>query len=147
MQPITQPQRATEKDKDNIKQKLVVLQEILPKRLAAEEAKADLDLHLAIADASHNTPLSLMLRNIYTLLLSHMERLLVPIHKREQDHKLLQIQHVDLVNSILDGDAEGAQRIVKEHLKTVSHSIIETEKKEKRNQRSSVRAVLAPEAS
>ena len=62
-------ERSTAEDRVIIRQRLNDLKATAPKNKPVEEAKADLELHLAIADAAYNVPLSLMLRNIYSLLL------------------------------------------------------------------------------
>ncbi|MFT5657339.1 MAG: GntR family transcriptional repressor for pyruvate dehydrogenase complex [Gammaproteobacteria bacterium] len=118
-------QRATTEDKQNIQLRLDQLQSIVAKNQPVEEAKADLELHLAIADASHNAPLCLMLRNIYALLLSEIEENLSLVHQFEAHSSQLHSQHREMVALVIKGDAEGARRVVNEHLELIRDTFVE----------------------
>ena len=118
-------ERATDKDRDIICQRLDELNAIVPRKSPLKEAKADLELHLAIADAAHNTPLSLMLRNIYSLLLSEIKENLTLIHRYETHATMLQSQHQQMVDLVIRGDSEGARRVVNEHLELIRDTFIE----------------------
>ncbi len=118
-------QRSTEEDRDNMSNRLNELQAIIPKQQPVEEAKADLELHLAIADASHNAPLSLMLRNIYALLLSDIEENLSLVHQFKDHSAKLDTQHRELVKRVITGDSEGARRMVNEHLELIRNTFVE----------------------
>jgi GntR family transcriptional repressor for pyruvate dehydrogenase complex len=89
-----------------------------------EEARADLELHLAIADAAHNVPLSLMLRNIYSLLLSEIEENLSLVHQVNINSEKLHGQHHEMVELVMEGDSEGARRVVREHLELIRDTFI-----------------------
>jgi GntR family transcriptional repressor for pyruvate dehydrogenase complex len=101
------------------------LKAIVTTNKPAEEARADLELHLAIADAAHNVPLSLMLRNIYSLLLSEIEENLRLVHQTNVNSVKLHGQHHEMVELIIDGDSEGARRVVNEHLELIRDTFIE----------------------
>lgn len=118
-------ERATDKDRKTICRRLDELQAIVPGKSPLKEAKADLELHLAIADAAHNTPLSLMLRNIYALLLSEIKENLTLVHGFEMHSKRLQTQHQQMVECVISGDSEGARRVVNEHLELIRDTFIE----------------------
>lgn len=118
-------QRATPEDRENISQRLNELQAIALKQQPVEEAKADLELHLAIADASHNAPLSLMIRNIYALLLSEIEENLSLVHQSEAQTIKLDTQHQEMAELVINGDSEGARRVVNEHLELIRNTFIE----------------------
>ena len=120
-------ERATAKDRETICQRLDELKTVVPRKSPLEEAKADLELHLAIADAAHNTPLSLMLRNIYSLLLSEIEENLTLVHRYEMHSKRLQAQHQQMVEFVINGDGEGARRVVNEHLELIRDIFIEND--------------------
>jgi GntR family transcriptional repressor for pyruvate dehydrogenase complex len=118
-------ERATAEDRVIIRQRLDELKAIVPKKKPVEEAKADLELHLAIADAAHNVPLSLMLRNIYSLLLSEIEENLSLIHQFDINSTKLHGQHSEMVELVIAGDSEGARRVVNEHLELIRDTFIE----------------------
>lgn len=120
-------QRATDEDRKTIKTRLEELQSKIHHQQPVEEARADLELHLAIADASHNTPLSLMLRNIYALLLSDIEENLSLIHQLEDHKTRLHEQHRDMVEKVISGDCEGARGVVNEHLELIRQIFTDNE--------------------
>ena len=120
-------ERATGEDRAIILQRLNELKAIVPKENPIEEARADLELHLAIADAAHNVPLSLMLRNIYSLLLSEIEENLRLVHQVNINSQKLHGQHDEMVELIIAGDSEGARRVVNEHLELIRNTFIENE--------------------
>lgn len=118
-------ERATAEDKETIRKRLAELKAIIPQKKPVAEAKADLELHLAIADAAHNTPLSLMLRNIYSLLLSEIEENLSLAHRYDNHASKLHAQHEQMAELVISGDSEGARQIVTEHLKLIKDTFIE----------------------
>lgn len=121
-------ERATPEDRRNIRARLEDLQAITPDQHSLDEARADLELHLAIADASHNTPLTLMLRNIYSLLLSDIEENLSLIQQYDEYKARLHEQHREMVELVIKGDSEGARRVVSEHLELIRQMFTEDEK-------------------
>jgi GntR family transcriptional repressor for pyruvate dehydrogenase complex len=118
-------ERATTEDRIIIRKRLDELKAIVTTNKPAEEARADLELHLAIADAAHNVPLSLMLRNIYSLLLSEIEENLCLVHQTNVNSVKLHGQHHEMVELIIAGDSEGARRVVNEHLELIRDTFIE----------------------
>ena len=118
-------ERATNEDLIIIRKRLDELKAIVTTNKPAEEARADLELHLAIADAAHNVPLSLMLRNIYSLLLSEIEENLCLVHQTNVNSVKLHGQHHEMVELIIAGDSEGARRVVNEHLELIRDTFIE----------------------
>ena len=117
--------RATAQDKEIIRTRLAELKAIIPTKNPVAEAKADLELHLAIADAAHNAPLSLMLRNIYSLLLSEIEENLSLIHQFDINSVKLHAQHELMVKRVINGDCEGARQVINEHLELIRDTFIE----------------------
>ncbi len=120
-------ERATKQDIETIKKRLAELKAIIPQKKPLAEARADLELHLAIADAAHNAPLSLMLRNIYSLLLSEIEENLSLIHQYDNHAAKLHVQHEQMVELVINGDSEGAREVVIEHLKLIRDIFIEND--------------------
>lgn len=138
-------QRATEEDKVTIQACLVELQKIAGKNKPKEEAKADLELHLAISNAAHNTPLTLLIRNVYALLIELIEEHLSLNQHDEIINDQLQIQHSELVEAILSGDGVKARQIAYHHLSYVRDSFGEPDTKVNKNQSSDMRADLFDE--
>ncbi|MFT7490967.1 MAG: GntR family transcriptional repressor for pyruvate dehydrogenase complex [Pseudohongiellaceae bacterium] len=134
--------RATDQDKKTIQARLDELKMIAGKSSPKQEAKADLGLHLAIADAAHNTPLSLLIRNVYALLVELIEEHLNLIQHNEKINVQLQIQHAKLVDAILAGDAVAARDLSYDHLSYVRDSFDQSDSMLKRNQNSLMRAHL-----
>lgn len=138
-------QRATEQDKITIQARLEELQKIAGKNNPKKEAKADLELHLAIANAAHNTPLTLLIRNVYTLLIELIEEHLSLNQHNEKINAQLKIQHSELVEAIFSGDKDRARKIAYDHLSYVRDSFGESAINVKRNQNSQMRANLFDE--
>ncbi|MDH5354970.1 MAG: FCD domain-containing protein [Gammaproteobacteria bacterium] len=136
-------ERATPEDKIVIQRRLAELKAIIPGKNPSEEAKADLELHLAIADAAHNAPLSLMLRNIYALLLSEIEENLSLIHQFEAHTIQLNAQHQEMAEYVINGNSEGAQRVTKEHLELIRNIFVENGLIDKTADTATTRAILA----
>ncbi|MFT6389993.1 MAG: GntR family transcriptional repressor for pyruvate dehydrogenase complex [Cellvibrionaceae bacterium] len=135
-------QRATEQDKRTIQARLKELKLIAGKSSPKQEAEADLSLHLAISDAAHNTPLSLLIRNVYALLVELIEEHLSLTQHNEKINVQLQIQHTKLVDAILEGDDVAARKLAYDHLSYVRNSFDESDNMMKRNQNSQMRAHL-----
>lgn len=138
-------QRATDQDKKTIQARLVELKKIAGKNDPKQEAEADLELHLAIADAAHNTPLSLLIRNVYALLVGLIEEHLNLTQHNEKINVQLQIQHTKLVDAILSGDGVAARNLAYDHLSYVRDSFNESDSMLKRNENSQMRAHLFDE--
>lgn len=135
-------QRATDQDKKTILSRLETLRLIAGKSNPKQEAQADLELHLAIADAAHNTPLSLLIRNVYALLVELIEEHLDLTQHNKKVNVQLQIQHTELVEAILAGDDIAARKLAYDHLSYVRDSFDESDSMLKRNQNSQMRAHL-----
>lgn len=136
-------ERATEQDRVIIKQRFDELQHIVAKHDPGKEARADLDLHMAIADAAHNAALTLMIRNVYSLLLSNIEDHLSLVSDHDNTNQQLQIQHRDLVDAILSGNSTLAEKIMHQHLEFVSNSFNNSGVVAKRKQTAAMRAYLS----
>ena len=104
-------ERATKADKKRMMEKLAELETAMKVNGSAglptpgECAKFDLELHLCIADAAHNAPLSLMLRSIYSLLLEDVEQNLNRVRQDEMKYAQLLDQHRALVDAICQGQS------------------------------------------
>ena len=117
--------RATESDRKRILQKLAELEIAMDADGSAdlptpgECAKFDLELHLCIADAAHNAPLSLMIRSIYSLLLEDVEQNLTRVHQDAAKQDQLLDQHRKLVDAICQGRPDLAGELSDGHFSLV----------------------------
>ena len=136
-------ERATAADRANIKARFEALQSIVTEHHPAKEAVADLDLHMAIADASHNSALSLMIRNVYSLLLKHIEEHLSLVSDQIKTNNKLQAQHSNIVEAILGGDSSRARKAMRKHLEFVSDSFNTSGVVAKRRQIAEMRTYLS----
>ena len=136
-------ERATVMDRTNIKARFEALQSVVKNHTPVEEAKADLALHMAIADAAHNSALSLMIRNVYSLLLKHIEEHLSLVSEQEKTNEQLQIQHSDIVEAILAGNSTRAREAMRKHLEFVSDSFNKSGVVAKRRQVAEMRTYLS----
>lgn len=138
-------QRATDQDKIAIQTRLEELQAISGKNDPKKEAKAGFALHLAIADAAHNTPLTLLIRNVHAMLVTLIEEHLMLNKSNQQINTCLQNQYSTLVSAILAGDAIEARKITCDHLDYIRDLFGASARREKRNQNSEMRAYLSEE--
>ena len=136
-------ERATAQDRIDIKVRFEELQSIVSEHQPGREARADLDLHMAIADAAHNAALSLMIRNVYSLLLNHIEEHLSLISEQADPNQKLQHQHQEIVEAILEGDSARAKTGMQRHLEFVSDSFNSSGIVAKRQQTAEMRAYLS----
>jgi len=117
-------ERATAGDLTEIRERLDVLQSLYDAGAPApaEEAAADADFHLAIAEAAHNPVLSHVMRSLLSVLQASSARSLQAIHTRAEDHAAIMAQHRALLDTIAAGNARHARRAAREHLRFVRRS-------------------------
>lgn len=130
--------RATQQDKDNIRRALDNMQDQQASGNAVLAAHADARLHLSIAEASHNLVLIQIMRGLFDVLLSSMEKSLGTMFQPDAHGTMAELtqQHNDLVQFILDGDAERARNTIRHHLEFVQSTVRTRADDEARRQRS-----------
>jgi len=108
--------RATDTDREMIKQHFHALEEAHRNRDMAQEAHADAAFHMAIAQASHNVALTHLTQSLFDLLgdmvLSNWEK----IYTRDDHYQKIHQQHGEIFQAIMAGDADKAQDSAQRHL-------------------------------
>lgn len=117
--------RATPEDKANIQRCLNDMLEQQKGGNAILAARADARLHIAIAEASHNVVLIQIMRGLFDVLLSSMEKSLGAMFQPDASGTIdeLTAQHKALVQAIMDGNAERAQNTIAQHLEFVQQTV------------------------
>lgn len=113
--------RATQDDKDKIQRCFDQMIGFQQTGDATQSAHADAQFHLAIAEASHNLVLLQVMRGLFDLVLSTVaqNRRIMFIHDSPSSQDKLTVQHQNLMQSILDGNPNGARAVISEHLEYV----------------------------
>ena len=121
--------RATPADKDRIRRCFDVMVAHQQRGETALSANADAQFHLAIAEASHNVVMVQVMRGLFELVTSTVaqNRRLMFDHEDPRALERLTHQHQGLVQAIVAGDADQAQRVMDEHLDYVHHKLVQSE--------------------
>jgi GntR family transcriptional regulator, transcriptional repressor for pyruvate dehydrogenase complex len=117
--------RATSADVTRLRQMVVAMSRRRAERDALEDADLDADFHMAIAEASHNVALVHVMRGIFNLMRSSMMRSREVLYHQPGNVKLLDEQHVKIVESICSHDADAARRAANLHLSFIQTSMRE----------------------
>lgn len=138
--------RVTAADREILERRLADMEAAHRRGDPLEEAEADAELHLAVAEAAHNVVLLHIMRGLFDLLrrgiVSSRERL----YAREGVGDVLLQQHRALGEAVCAGDAEAARRAAHAHLVFVEETLREIDREEERLSRSRRRLrALAPE--
>lgn len=128
--------RSTEVDRNSIRQKHLELQEFHDKRQFSKEVNADVEFHLAIAEAAHNMVLLHMMRAMFDLLKQHIADNLHDIYPQEILRSNVHDQHGLLMEAIFAGDPERAQAASHDHFAFVEQGLLEQSKESTRLKRS-----------
>ena len=100
------------------------------------EARADAEFHLSIAEAAHNVVLLHTMRALFTLLKQHIVSNLHFLYKEDALRQRIRAQHQQLMEAVVARDPEGAREAAHEHLAFVEEVLLEKGKAELRNSRS-----------
>lgn len=128
--------RGTANDKQKIRRCYEELQRHHEASQFDLEVKADVEFHLAIASAAHNTVLLHMMRALFSLLSHHIGDNLSKIYPKPEYRRSIYDQHGLLLAAIEAGDAPLARKAVQDHLIFVEDALQEQGKENTRIQRS-----------
>lgn len=131
--------RATEADKQIIKLRF---EQVCNKQKQADiedEARADVDFHLAIAEASHNVVLLHVMRSLFKLLHKSVELSFGKLYLNTSGRDIIREQHEAIMEAILSGDAELAREKSYSHINFVKETLERFSREEKRNRKSQER--------
>ena len=128
--------RCTEVDRENISEKYKTLQYAHSQKEFENEVIADVEFHLAIAEAAHNMVLLHMMKAMFELLKQHISENLTNIYPNQKHRASIHDQHGSLMQAIFDGEPQLAQDAAHKHFALVEEAILEQGKENTRLKRS-----------
>lgn len=136
-------QRATRSDKERLTDILETLQTTWQDGDLDGSQEADLALHVAVVDASQNTTLIHMMASIYDLTRQGLFYNRKFLRTMDGTGKKLLDQHREIVEAILAGDPERAEKAARDHLDFVEDSFRIGQEQMEREARAAKRRKLA----
>lgn len=127
--------RATEGDRQRLQACVAELERTHQAGNPAEQARADADFHLAIAEASHNAVLLHNMKALFRVLASSIADSVFQIAGQGDTAERLLEQHQRLLGAILSGDAAAAQGASQTHLGFVESCLNESHRLGRQRQR------------
>lgn len=100
-----------------------------------DEALADADFHLSIAEASHNIVLLHTMRSLFTVLQRSIKHNLDKLYTIPRVFEPLSEQHETLMEAVVKGDPEAARRAAQTHLVFVEESLQDIDQEQERHKR------------
>ena len=130
-------QRATESDREALKRRYEALEAIYDSAAAdrAEEAVADVEFHLAIAEASHNLAFVHVMRGLMAVMRDSILFNLTKIRESRENHAAIREQHKALFDAVMAGDEAAARQAARQHLAFVQETLREGAQSEAREAR------------
>lgn len=117
--------RATDVDREMLRQILERMERSHRIDDPTEEAEADTDLHMAIYDAAHNVVLLHIMRSLADMLRQDVFYNRQMLYARRGVREMLLAQHVGIARAILDGDADKAREAAQTHIDFTSRTLRE----------------------
>lgn len=134
--------RATDEDKQNIREKFETMISLHGSDDPMDEARADAAFHLSIVEASHNMVLLHVMRGLFDLLQNSISHNLDKLYTLPRVFEPLSTQHRELMEAVVNGEPEAARKAAQQHLVFVEDSIKDIDADEARKQRSLHRITL-----
>lgn len=125
-------QRCTEDDKIIIRQRYDALQKAHEDKKADVEATADIEFHLAIAEASHNAMLVHLMRSLFKVLHKSVLFSFAAFYARPTVRSALPDQHKDVMDAIISGDACLAREKMQAHIVAVDDLLRDIQEQNRR---------------
>lgn len=113
-------ERMTDEDKDRLKRSVELSEFYLGKEDADQLKELDTEFHCIIYHASGNRMLEKLLSSMHKSIKSY-RKLSLSVGDR---HKESLLEHKGILEAILDGDAEKAERLTKEHISAALEHIL-----------------------
>lgn len=135
-------ERATDVDKQIIQQIIDSMKKAHELNDEEQSMKLDIDLHVSIVDASHNTTLAHMMQSIYELTSSGVFYNREYLRSVDSNGDALLAQHLKLGNAVLDGNPQLARTAAYEHLDFVEAAYQTGELRRRRENLSTKRLLL-----
>ncbi len=131
--------RATEADKQIIRLRFDQVCNKQAQSDVEDEAKADVDFHLAIAEASHNVALLHVMRSLFKSLHKSVELSFGKLYLNSSGREVIREQHEAIMDAVLCGDAELAKEKSYSHISYVKETLEGISREEKRSRKSQER--------
>jgi GntR family transcriptional repressor for pyruvate dehydrogenase complex len=117
--------RASEIDRDAIRSCVDLMKNAHQLEDPTQEAQADVDLHLAIYDAAHNSVLLHIMRGLVELLRKNIFYSRQQLYQRPSVRSKLLAQHLAIADAILAGNAKAAEAAAFDHVRSTFNSVEE----------------------
>ncbi len=118
-------QRATSMDRHRISKAFRALEDTDP----LSNARPDHGFHLAIVEASHNPVLVHLLNSLKNMMLMTVQASVANLNPQEQMRRKIVLQHRQLYDAVIKGKPGPAQKAASAHVRFVSDTLREMEKK------------------
>ncbi len=128
--------RSTDADREILKRRFANLGIDYEARDPMEDAAADVEFHLAIADTSHNVALMHVMRGLFNLLRTSISFSLEKLHMQQDNYEIVKEHHRKIFEAIIDGDPDAARQAAHLHLAFVEDTLREMDQKGLREERS-----------
>lgn len=128
-------QRATETDREIIRQQYERWEAAHERADVAAEVKADADFHLSVAEAAHNLALLHTMRAVFSLMRERMDENLQLLYVDEGMRDRVQEQHEKLRDAVLGGDPVRARNAAQSHLAFINESVENSHREASRRNR------------
>ncbi len=129
--------RATDDDRARIAAAFETMMQAHGRQDPAGEARADAAFHLSIAEASHNLVLLQVMRGLFDLLQTNISQSREKLYLSPRTFAPLSVQHREMMDAILAGDAERARASAHAHLEFVHRSLRTLDEDDARRARAS----------
>jgi GntR family transcriptional repressor for pyruvate dehydrogenase complex len=130
--------RATDADRTILRHRFEALEGARKTSDTEQNAEADVEFHMAIAEASHNVVLVLVMRGLFNMLRVSILDNLEKIYREASGQEIIAGQHRDLFDAVISGEAEAAREAAHTHLAFVAATLregFEETTREKRSRR------------
>lgn len=117
--------RATDVDRETIRQILDRIKKAHKIEDPSEEAEADVQLHLSIYEASHNLIILHVMRAMAELFRKDVFYNRQQLYQKPNVREKLLNQHLEIGQAIINGDAEAARKASEDHISFTSDTIEE----------------------
>lgn len=124
--------RATDLDRQTIDAVVKRMRQANAVQDTYKEAEADVGLHLAVYEASHNVVLLHVMRVFAELLREGVFYNRDQLYRRQGTRPLLLDQHLAIAEAVLDGDSDRAMRAADEHIRYTFNAIEEIRRDKER---------------
>lgn len=119
--------RATDEDRAMIERIVAAMREAHDARAADREADLDVELHMTIAEASHNVVALHVAQALYRLLVDGVAINRPKLHRMPGARERLLAQHLAIAQAVLAGDPVRARRSAEAHVDVVNADLADLE--------------------